>query len=571
MKINSKNDLKDILFKILDPLIPHYSSGGARLCPGNTAAWYDDLSAQTEGFSRPLWGLVPLWASGGDAGAFDDIYIRGIVSGTDKASAEYWGECRDRDQRFVEMAAIAYALIFSPDKVWYPLNDKQRSGLAEWLFQINGHEVCDSNWIFFRVLVNIALKKRDMKYSSETLRQDIRRIEDFYLGNGWYSDGPNGQKDYYISFAIHFYSLVYAMTMEDDDPERCAKYRSRAEIFAHDFIYWFADDGETLPYGRSLTYRFAQLAFWSACVAAGVLPFEKGIIKGIIERGLGKWLDNRDIFDNSGILTIGYKYPSLHMAEHYNAPGSPYWALKTFMLLMLDDNDPFWSCEALPMPELNEKRLIKNADMLIIRNQGDVYAYTAGTQNDLACGQIAAKYLKFAYSTVFGFNVMRSQLSLEECAPDNMLVFEMDGMIFIRRHNYGFTINDNEIITKWSPFKGIEVETKIIPFKEGHIREHTVYSEYECRAYECGYAAASRDSDMMDFRMRDGECTAYNSFSSSSVRSESNGSKARLIYASPNTNILFNKTVIPSLEFKIKQGKNIIKSVITAYKKGDGK
>ena len=63
----------------------------------------------------------------------------------------------------------------------------------------------------------------------------------------------------------------------------------------------------------------------------------------------------------------------------------------------------------------------------------------------------------------------------------------------------------------------------------------------------------------------------YNSFSSSSVRSESNGSKARLIYASPNTNILFNKTVIPSLEFKIKQGKNIIKSVITAYKKGDGK
>ena len=145
---------------------------------------------------------------------------------------------------------------------------------------------------------------------------DLQRTgnADVYKRQGWYSDGPNGQKDYYISFAIHFYSLVYAMTMEDDDPERCAKYRSRAEIFAHDFIYWFADDGEALPYGRSLTYRFAQLAFWSACVVSGVLPFEEGIIKGIIERGLGKWLDNPDIFDNGGILTIGYKYPSLHMA-----------------------------------------------------------------------------------------------------------------------------------------------------------------------------------------------------------------------------------------------------------------
>ena len=44
---------------------------------------------------------------------------------------------------------------------------------------------------------------------------DIEYLEDVfydftdltYLGDGWYQDGDSGQKDYYISFAIHFYSL----------------------------------------------------------------------------------------------------------------------------------------------------------------------------------------------------------------------------------------------------------------------------------------------------------------------------------------------------------------------------
>ncbi|WP_375120557.1 DUF2264 domain-containing protein [Paenibacillus sp. CR_12] len=29
------------------------------------------------------------------------------------------------------------------------------------------------------------------------------------------------------------------------------------------------------------------------------------------------------------------------MAENYNAPGSPYWALKTFLVLQLAEDSPF--------------------------------------------------------------------------------------------------------------------------------------------------------------------------------------------------------------------------------------
>lgn len=44
--------------------------------------------------------------------------------------------------------------------------------------------------------------------------------------------------------------------------------------------------------------------------------------------------------------TIGYCYPQMYMAERYNAPGSPYWGMKSFLLLALPDDHPFWIAEA---------------------------------------------------------------------------------------------------------------------------------------------------------------------------------------------------------------------------------
>ena len=53
--------------------------------------------------------------------------------------------------------------------------------------------------------------------------------------------------------------------------DRCARFRERARIFAGDFICWFDADGAALPYGRSLSYRFGEAAFWAAYVFACLL------------------------------------------------------------------------------------------------------------------------------------------------------------------------------------------------------------------------------------------------------------------------------------------------------------
>ena len=68
-----------------------------------------------------------------------------------------------------------------------------------------------------------------------------------------------------MSFGIHFYCLLYARFMEKEDPEHTALFKERAKTFSESFIYWFDDEGKALPFGRSLTYRFAQAAFFRLC------------------------------------------------------------------------------------------------------------------------------------------------------------------------------------------------------------------------------------------------------------------------------------------------------------------
>ena len=50
-------------------------------------------------------------------------------------------------------------------------------------------------------------------------------------------------------------------------------------MFAQDYLYYFDEEGEALPYGRSQTYRFAQGAFFAALIFAEVEALPWGQIK----------------------------------------------------------------------------------------------------------------------------------------------------------------------------------------------------------------------------------------------------------------------------------------------------
>ena len=537
--LHSKEDYINCLKKIIEPVKDYYTPGCAGIKCGHTGVRYSEEISLFEGFARIFWGMAPLWGGGHD---FEKIYEKcflGIINGTDPNHSEYWGEITDGSQKMVEAAALGLALILAPHKIWEPLSEKQKENFYNWLIQMNKATAGDNNWKFFAVIVNLGLKNVGMEYSTETIKHGVERFEAFYHSNGWYTDGMNKRADYYVPFAIHFYSLIYAKVMENDDPKTCQRYKERASMFAKDFIYWFSEDGAALAFGRSLTYRFAQCCFWSACVFAGVEPFPLGVIKGIISRNLEWWM-SKPIFDNGGILTIGYAYQNQIMTEFYNSPGSPYWALKAFLILALDDEHEFFKTKALPLPKLDAIHPIPEASM-VMQHFGDyTVALTSGQYGEWDPTHGAHKYSKFAYNTKYAFSVPHSSIGIDKAGTDSMLAFDIDNIIFVRRMCTEFSINENGTVNStWSPFRGITVKTSIIPTVDGHIRKHIVNSDIDCVAYDCGFATCSEN---------EGDIKGAGEFVT--------------INCQPNTNLLNPRTKMKAIRYEIKKGINQLETKI---------
>lgn len=561
----TKEAAQAALMRLLAPLKPYYSKGGARVDLGVTSTHYEDDSIQMEAFARPLWGLVPFWAGGGEDPEFEDLYRRGFACGPDPDHPEYWHKCRHYDQKFCEMAALSYGILFTPDKVWEPLSGREKDNLAEWMWEINRFECVASNWQWFCILTNLALKSVGRPYSRERLESGLRLIEDYYDAGGWYHDGAGGEKDYYNPFVMVSYGLLYAMFMEGEEPQRCARYRQRAREFARDYVYWFGGDGASIAYGRSLTYRFAQGAFWAVALLAGeeVLPLP--VMKGLIARHLAWWL-NQPIYDNAGVLAIGYAYPNLQMSETYNAPGSPYWALKAFAFLALPDGHPFWSAGCVPLPELERCRFLPHANMIVQHGGENAVALVPGRLEMEPYAHTAEKYSKFAYSSRFGFSIARGNYELGQMAPDSSLCFQV-GRYYYQRDvaQPGYSIGPEGITTRWSPLDGIQVTTTVQPTPTGHIRTHVIESGFDCVAYDGGFAVNASDFEPNSRGAEGARAWARCGKDFCAVAALEGGGAGEVLVPDPNTNLIFPKTVIPMAVYAIRKGTQTIRTQVDYF------
>ena len=555
MELNTRKDFEALMHKILQPLLPLYSPGGALLQLGDTGVTYPRRTIGMEGFSRPLWALAPYWLGGGQPGPFAEVYRRGLAAGADPDGPEYWGSPGDYDQLFVEMAAIACAILEVPAVVWEPLAENEKQNLARWLNTINTHELPHCNWLFFRVLVDLALDSVGMPCDLPQMERDLDEIDSWYVGDGWYTDGTPSikpQRDYYIPWALQYYGVLYSVFAAKRAPARAERFRRRALEFGRQFAFWFDENGAALPYGRSLGYRFGQCAFYSACVFAGLEPLPLPVMKGIIVRNLQWWME-KPIFDRDGVLTIGYTYPQLYMSERYNAPGSPYWGMKSFVVLALPTDHPFWSAEAAPLPRMPELYAMQSADLLFQRlPDGQVNAYAPAEVEQNEHGQFAEKYAKFVYNTRFGFSASRSYVQLEQAAPDSMLAFVIDGYTFVRRHSERFQLLGDRLLSQWSPFAGITVTTELIPQGQGHIRRHTVQSNVACTAYDCGFAVP-KFCDGFAAAAEGASAEACNAAQRCVVTGQGGGAGV-IVDAWPNTSLYAANTVIPAVRYDIPAG-----------------
>ena len=562
--LSSRQEVVASLHDLLGALDKSFPQDCSRFSLGETCAHYPTEIAQMEGLSRALWGLFPLMAGGGDE-PFSEKFLTAINLGTDPQSPGYWGETGPYDQRLVEMAAYGLGLALLGDKLTRRFSEREVMNLHTWLNQITDAQMPDSNWNYFAIMVQLGFKCAGLPYDPRAIDRRFAMMEAYYLGDGWYSDGPGRPKDYYISMAFHFYGLIYA-TLSGDE-KRAEVLRERARQFAEDFIYWSAADGASVPFGRSLTYRFAMVAFWSAVAFSGLNVFSPGIVKGIVLRHL-RWWQRQPMTDRDGILTLGFTYPNLVMCEDYNAPGSPYWALKTYLMLALPESHPFWQAEEQPLPSLAEKRVIHPAQHILMHADYSqhVTMLTAGQLELNNYVNTEAKYTKFAYSSRFGFTLERGRFGLKHAACDSMLLLaEGDNYFRGRRECAEVRVDENYLYSRWSPWHDVHVETWQIPFGEWHVRLHRINSARTLQAVEGGFAVMKTEHHIHE---RGCYLTASNGSSVIVDLSPAIAREPDSIVTPPNSSIMFPECAsIPLLKTDLPQGESWLCCAVVASEK----
>lgn len=562
--LRTRQDLVQAATGMLWPLTACMTPGKARIYVENGSAHYPEDVAGMECWSRALWALVPMLVGKcPEAENLWTLWREGMIRGTDPEDEEYWGDIGDSDQRMVEMAVIGCGLSFVPDSFLAPLNENQQGNLYRWLNQINLYDMPKNNWRFFRILVNIGFLKNGLPADKERLREDMDLMEDHYTADGWYFDYLT-KRDYYTLWGFHFYSLLYAVLMDREDPERCDRIRQRAALIAPRFACWFDREGRGLPYGRSLTYRFCQSSFWAAMAFAGVRCKElsPGQIKHLFLNNLRFWL-GRPIFDRGGALTVGYGYPNLCAAEGYNAQGSPYWAMKAFWILALPEDHPFWQTEEEEyFPP--ERFLDSQVRLLLTRDAENrqAVAYTAGNHAWEHMHE-DEKYEKFAYSTQFAFSVAKEDSALNRGAYDSMLAVKAEGrdLWHVRSGCESYDLTENRVRFIWSPMNGVKIDTTIAPWGMWHVRRHVIRTEIPLEAAEGAFSvkkdwAGKRPCDRISSRTEAdvNHASAAGEKGTSAIYALKGYTVGEVIHTEPNTNLMEPRCVLPMLHSRLEPG-----------------
>ena len=330
--------------------------GAMTRLPGRVTA--DGVRRESmETVGRSFLLAAPRIAGNDDAASEDHLawYARALLAGTRPGGDESWPmgvACRTPlsgvTNSLVEAANIAFGLHITRDKLWSRLARAEQRQLAEWLLHHARLEAWQSNWQLFPAMAEGFLRSVGEDVSGTTGRRNIARVESWYLGDGWYTDGPEHAIDYYNAWAIHPYLWAWYRMTNTEGTAEGERHLERLSEFVASFSRFVAPDGSMLHIGRSLTYRTAALAgLWCAEVS-GVNPLSPGATRRLASGVLARFTAKGVGVD--GPLSLGWYRPFEPMCQDYSGFGSPYLAGIGFLGLALPADADVWTASEEPQP-----------------------------------------------------------------------------------------------------------------------------------------------------------------------------------------------------------------------------
>ncbi len=344
------------LQRVAEPVLANLAAGTLKARMPVEEAWGAGRGRVThlEAFGRLMAGIAP-WLDLEDGPAderatrtrYRALTAQALTHALDPASPDVLNFTQGQ-QPLVDAAFLAQAVLRAPRVLQQGLEPATRTRLVASFESARVIQPGFSNWLLFAATVEAALKALGAEWDRMRVDYALRQHEQWYRGDGAYSDGPSFHWDYYNSFVIHPILVDVLAAVGDAHTAWTAlrtKQEARATRYAAVLERLVAPDGTFPPIGRSIAYRcgafqaLAQAALRHALPAEVAPPQAREALTALIGRGL----DAPKTFDANGWLTIGFAGHQPGIGERYISTGSLYLCAMALLPLGLPPSDPFWA------------------------------------------------------------------------------------------------------------------------------------------------------------------------------------------------------------------------------------
>jgi hypothetical protein len=280
----------------------------------------------------------------------------------DPASPDYlvWGAS---GQNLVDAAYIAESFIRAYDALWVPLDQLTKDRYITEFKKLRSIEPPYTNWFLFSSVIESFIAKAVglKEYDDFRVMMTIRKVEEWYVGDGWYADGPVFAFDYYSSYVFHAMYLETLQNMIDAKANTRLEYQKyydralkRAQKFSIILERFISPEGTFPVIGRSTPYRMAAMQPLALMAWYQKLPkdLSNGQVRAALTKVMHRMYDQQQNYNDGGFLTIGFCGHQPETADWYTNNGSLYMTSLSLMPLGLPADHDFWTCEAQPWTQV---------------------------------------------------------------------------------------------------------------------------------------------------------------------------------------------------------------------------
>lgn len=353
----------ELAYKIARPVLAEMANGtlqkNMQVEVSPTWDGRDKIVTYMEAFGRLMAGISPWLALPDDDSAegakrkeLRQYALKAYRNAVDPDSPDYLGWRTREGQTLVDAAYLAESFLRGWDALWMPLDDTTKQRYIDEFTRLRRIDPPYSNWLLFSSTIESMLAKAGAPFDAYRVNSTVRKIEEWYAGDGWYSDGPDFAFDYYSSYVIHPMYLETLKAMLDSGKRTRLRYTdyynralNRTRKFSIVLERMISPEGTFPVFGRSSTYRLAAmqplaLMAWYDRLPAGLMP---GQVRGALTAVMRRMFDDQNNFNEGGYLTLGFCGSQPGIADWYTNNGSLYMTSLAFMPLGLPASHPFWT------------------------------------------------------------------------------------------------------------------------------------------------------------------------------------------------------------------------------------